>query len=461
MIKLDFLFFYLSIFIYICAPTKFEHCYVLLVLILYCANCIYVFRQMYSRIGLYNFSIIFCCSFFLCNFIYPVLVHPYYPIGLMVHDFDDSYICRGTALAQLGISSFLFVENRVLMKRYSLSKRKLILRNDCFDFFSLFLIWLYALFILSLSSISYNSYNEILGSSLTLVSFVHILVVITMVYRLSLYSGKRYKVWHILKKEWLFGLGLLVAVLGLMEVGDRGPIIQLFFAIFTAYYFFIGHVSLKHLCIVMIVGLLGMVYIRNNRIDGQYQTAMEYREQKYNTTLPFYIEVFTDLIGNARCMYVGLEYVDKEDFLYGKSFIKPVLSPIPFLPTVATQSLFNVPPSELSTGTILTNETKDLMGRELEGVGTNNIVDIYMNIGVWGVCVLMGALGAFVGLLEVKKNDNFYYFFCYCIIISYAIYIPRSTIFDFLRTILWGVLLIYIRNLFPNRFKHYEIAIHK
>ncbi len=104
--------------------------------------------------------------------------------------------------------------------------------------------------------------------------------------------------------------------------------------------------------------------------------------------------------------------------------------------------MFNVPPSELSTGTILTNETKDLMGRELEGVGTNNIVDIYMNIGVWGVCVLMGALGAFVGLLEVKKNDNFYYFFCYCIIISYAIYIPRSTIFDFLRTILWYFLFI-------------------
>ena len=379
----------------------------------------------------------------------------------MVHDFDDSYICQGTALAQLGISSFLFAGNRVLMKQYSLSRRKLILRNDCFDFFTLFLIWLYALVILSLSDFNYDSYNEILGSSLTLVSFVHVLVVITMIYRLSLYRGKRYPVWYILKKEWLFGLGLLVAVLGLMKIGDRGPIIQLFLAIFTAYYFLIGRVSLKHMCIVVIIGLVSMVYIRDNRIDGQYQRAMEYREQKYDATLPFYIEALTDLISNARCMYVGLEYVDKEGFLYGKSFVKPVLSPIPFLPTVATQFFFDVAPSELSTGTILTNETEDLMGRELEGVGTNNVVDIYMNIGVLGVCVLMGIFGAFVSYLEVKKNDNFYYFFCYCIIMSFAIYIPRSTIFDFLRPILWGTLLIYIRNLFPNRFKHYEIVTYK
>lgn len=405
---------------------------------------------------------IFCSSFLLCNFIYPVFVHPYYPIGLMVHAFDENYICRGAALAQLGISSYLFAENRVLMNLSFCKRRKwMVSRNDCFDLLSLLLIWIYALLVYSLSNINYNLYNEILNSSLTLISFIHIFTIITMTYRLSLYKGKRCNMLHILKKEWLFLLGIFIVVVGLMNVGDRGPIIQLSFAIFTIFYFFIGHISLKHLCIVMIIGLTGMVYIRNNRIDGQYQTAMEYREQKYSTTLPFYIEIFTDLIGNARCMYVGLEYVDRYGWLYGKSFIKPIFSPIPFLPTVATQFLFNASPSDLSTGTILTDETKKLMDRDLEGVGTNNIVDVYMNIGVGGVCIMMGLFGAFIGFLEARKNSNIFFFFSYCIVMSLAIYIPRSTIFDFLRTILWGSFILYLRNQFPNKFKRYEGAVHK
>ncbi|WP_300693447.1 hypothetical protein [uncultured Bacteroides sp.] len=462
MIKIDSFFWLLSFFLYVCAPVKFNISFSLLILLLYCINCLFFFKKNYSNLGYYNFSLMFCISFLLCNFVYPVFVHPYFPIGLMVHDFDDSYICRGAALAQLGISSFLFVENRVLMKcPFVKEKKKTILRNDVFDILTLSLIWIYALFVFFLSGISYNLYNEILDSSLTLISLVHILTIVTIIYRCSLYRNKRYSLFCIFKREWLLLTGLFVAFVGLTRIGDRGPILQLSFAIFTSYYFLVGRVSLKRLLIVLIVGLLGMIYIRNNRIDGQYQAAMEYREQKYGTTLPFYIEIFTDLIGNARCMYTGLEYVDKYGYLNGKSFIKPMLAPVPFLPTLATQSLFNVVPSQLSTGTILTYETEVLMGRNLEGVGTNNVVDIYMNAGLGGVCLLMGLFGGLIGVLETRKGNNVYFLFCYCILMSIAIYIPRSTIFDFFRTVLWGVFILYIRNRFPNKFKCYELAIHK
>lgn len=444
---------FFSLALYWIAPRNFEHSFVIIVLVLYILNCFYFFGKYYTQLKMYNFSLLFCFSFLLCNFIYPVFVHPYYPIGLIVHDFNDEYICRGAALAQVGISFYLFGEDLSLMKTNNSDVKKFgtISNNDVFDSTSILLLWIYAIIVFVFSGLSYDMYNELFSSSLSFISIIHVFVIITIICHLSKYSPYS-KILYIIKKEKIILVGLIIATWGLMMIGDRGPIIQLILAFFTAYYFVIGGISVKNMCIYICLGVFCMVYIRNNRVDGQYTTAMEYREAKYGAVLPAYIEIFTDLVGNARCMYLGLEIVDRDGFFYGKSFIKPIFSPIPFMPTIIAQTFFNSTPSNLSTGVILTNETESMLGRKVEGVGTNNVVDIYMNIGFIGVCALMAVFGYFIGYIERNKLANVYCFFCYCILMSLCIYIPRSTIFDFLRTVLWGILIFKIRNSYSNKF---------
>lgn len=452
-----------SLILYWIAPSNFEHWYVVLLLIIYVVVLFLFLWKNWNCLKFFNFTVLFGFSVFLCNFVYPVFVHPYIPLGLLVHNFDDSYICRGVALALVGMCFFLLGEDMAIVNKCKKDKSALSLRkpprNDIFDTLSLVLVWVYALVVLILSNMSYNLYNDLLTNSLTIVSFVYMFLIITMISHFSTYNYN-FSILNLLRDEWKYILGILLVIIGLFKIGDRGPIIQLSFALFSAYYILIGNISLKKILLYILIGVMCMVYIRNNRIDGQYESAMAYREQKYGVSVPAYIDIFTDLVTNARCMYVGLDYVDREGFLNGKSFIKPLASPIPFLPTIITQSFYNLPPSSFSTGTILTEMTESEMGREVEGVGTNNIVDIYMNWGVIGVCILMYAFGMIVGLFEVKKSKNLYCLFGYCILMSLAIYIPRSTIFDFLRTIIWGCGLFWLRNQFPNKFKSYAYLVH-
>ena len=458
-------FFLVSFLLYIVSPDYFSHTFVICELFLYIINCLAFFVYFTPLLKVYNFALIFCFSFFICNFFYPVFVHPYIPLGLIVHDFNESYICQGTALAQLGFSSFLLGEEYFLRNVHKESievKFKTYGKNDLFDTFSLILIWTYAILILLLSHLDYNLYNVITASSLTLLSFVQVFFIITMIYRSSRYRNVNVPFRKFILSEKFYLLGMMLAIIGLAIIGDRGPIIQFLLAIFTIYFYLIFRIPIKYLMFIFVIGILGMIIIRNNRIGGQYSSAMEYREQKYGMTVPVYIDVFSDLIGTARCMYLGLEFVDDEGYLNGSSFVKPIFSPIPFLPTIIAQLLYNSSPSELSTGKILTEETMRRENREdMEGIGTNNVVDLYMNSGVIGTCLFMWVFGYFVGFLECHKRNSIYCFFCYCVLMSLSIYIPRSTIFDCTRLMIWGVVIFWFRNSYPNRFKSYAHTVYK
>jgi hypothetical protein len=446
---IHFIFVCISAIAYLCAPYSYSQTFSIFILLLYLSQW-FIFYKKYVRVlGVFCFTNIYCFSFLICNFIYPIFVHPYFPLGFVVHNFNEDYILKGVSLAQLGSGCFLGGQDYYLSKKKMLSIDNLnidIPSNKLFDNFSSLLLYGYTLLIFIVSSLDYNSYNAFLDNYLTLISIVLIFITISLLNRANKSYLKEDSALIFIKKNFLFFLGLLICMVGLIKIGDRGPIIQLGFIYLTIHTLFVNKLKLKQVLLLVFFGVLLMVFIRNTRIEGQHKISMEYRGAKYGVELPFVLDINTDLIGNARCMYLGLELVDSNGFLYGRSFIKPVLSPIPFLPTIVSLSLFNTSPAELSTGTILTKETEYMLGREIEGVGTNNIVDLYMNFGVVGVVVLMVSLGYFVGIVSIKKNYNFYYLLCYCILMSLSVYMPRSTIYEFVRPVAWGIVIIYLRN---------------
>jgi oligosaccharide repeat unit polymerase len=151
-----------------------------------------------------------------------------------------------------------------------------------------------------------------------------------------------------------------------------------------------------------------------------------------------FYDIGMDLIVNNRNLYTGYEYVEKNGISYGKSMYHQIFSPVPKLPSLFTQLVYNADPVDLSTARILTNEYNAHYG-----LGTNMVIDLYMNFGVTGVIFFMFLLGIIATKFqrEAYYSDNFNYMIAYVFLVALAIYLPRSTIFDPLRPIIWAILL--------------------
>jgi len=76
------------------------------------------------------------------------------------------------------------------------------------------------------------------------------------------------------------------------------------------------------------------------------------------------------------------------------------------------------------------------------GLGTNLIIDIYMQFDIIGVIALMFGLGYFVTKLDLNIKNKLFNTICYIFIFSFSVYMTRSSLFDSVRYISW-VAVIY------------------
>lgn len=145
----------------------------------------------------------------------------------------------------------------------------------------------------------------------------------------------------------------------------------------------------------MFLGIFSMWIIQNNRA-----------KQDINMGEVNYVMLFTDLTIPSRTLYVGMEYVEKNGYTYGKSMMAGILGVIPKLPSLFSDSI-----REMGSAELITNYTYDSLGSFSErrtGLGTTIIADIYLSFGTWGVVCLMFFLGRFVDIHQRRANSNVY-----------------------------------------------------
>ena len=152
-----------------------------------------------------------------------------------------------------------------------------------------------------------------------------------------------------------------------------------------------------------------------------------------------------DLIINARNLYVGIEYAENEEFLYGKSYFPYLFILIPGLPTYMTKATFNIEPEHIATSGIITDYSNAGWG-----IGTNAIADVYMNFGLPGVVFLFFIFGMLIVWLE--KQNGVYSLIAYLLIFALAIYYPRASIFEQSALVIRALLIAFILlNLARNK----------
>ena len=436
--------FIISILLYLFSPDTYSLAYCNLLFIIYIASSILIIRHSISGKNYFNFHLLFLISFFFVNFVYPVSIYPISPYYFPVYrfEFDPNFITKATALALLASSSYnIGVALQFGRKEKSKASPNTNFLTLQYLLIPLLYILFFFLFLFGGTQLLKFQFGSTFHIPPGLLLFFQVSLGLSLViaFYAKSYSGSILDFLKNYNKAIL--LILLLYCFTFLATGDRGPLIQIVLIAFVSFTMFVRPMKLRNFIIIVLSGMLFLTFISYARTETN-QSATETgvtisKGMQYMKLNSFY-DIGMDLIVNNRNLYTGYEYVEKHGISYGKSMYHQLFSPFPKLPSLFTQLVFNSDPVDLSTARILTKEYDAHYG-----LGTNMVIDLYMNFGVLGVIIFMFVLGFIASKFqrEAYYSNNFNYIIAYVFLVALAIYMPRSTIFDPLRPIIWAILL--------------------
>lgn len=435
--------------LYSFAPESYSASYCTLLLVIYLISSVITIRFTLINKNYFNFHVLFLLSFFFVNFVYPVFLYPYDPFYFSVFQmsFDHQIITKTTALALLGACSFNF--GAVL--RFRNEKRVVDASNTNYSTLQFLLInWVYFIFIIILVFSGKEMLTGNFGATSKIPPGLLVIFQVSLGLSIILIILSQINHGNILKFMWKFNkpvlLILLCFILLFIYTGDRGPVLQILLIAIGGFSLFIKAIKLRSFIIVALFGMLVFTFIsyarsRTETNDFKENIAKYIERGFQNIKLGSFFDLGMDLIVTNRNLYVGVEYANENGFNHGKSMFYYLFSPIPFLPTLMTKTFANSEPFELTSAQIITDETNATYG-----LGSNIIADLYMAFGVPGVIIFMFFLGYLVTkfLLKAYFNDHIYYIIAYLFILGFSIYLPRTSILDPIRHIVWAIILFFI-----------------
>lgn len=436
--KLFFLFF--SIVLYFISPDSYNYLICLISVIIFIVLLITTLKSYYKNNNYISFFLFFSISFFFVNFFYPVFIYPYdmnYFVVFERFGFNEKVMTKSTVLALIAYCSLIYgldksklninqIKERAKASNFKLNKYVL---NGLFVLaliFNVILLFLASDGIVNRSSDAFFKIEPFL--------LVVCQVLINLILILVFY----------LKKSFVLLTLPILYILIFLYVGDRGPAIQGGLVLLFSYHYFYKKIKASKFSVLLIGAFIGLFIISSIRARSEYGSVGRVNEVKVTK----YYDIAMDFIVNNRNLYAGYEYANINGYSYGESFVPYIFAPIPLLPTYVSRLLYNAEPTDLSSGTILTNEANSSWG-----LGTNLVADLYMQFGVLGVIFFMLMLGYLIKYLERNLSKSFYIIIIYFFIVSFAVYMPRSTLFDSFRYIVWASFFYFMIYRFFNTHK--------
>jgi oligosaccharide repeat unit polymerase len=366
----------------------------------------------------------------------------YFPVYRL--KFNQDIITKATALALVGSSAFNFGVLFQIRKKETYGKLLNFNAHTILLFLNAILIFLFmGLIAFGGSSFIQGHFKSTanIPPSLTILFQVTLSLAIICAFYLIKDQKNKISVAIIKINKLVIFIYLLFSLLYIFA-GDRGPFIQVTIIFLVALTMFIKPIKLKSFIILALSGMLVLTFIGYARTQhSNDDSVVSFRKGIKYMNLNSFFDIAMDLIVTNRNLYTGYEYVDKYGINYGKGLSFQIFAPFPVLPSVYTELVFNSKPDDLTSGRILTNYSKANYG-----LGTNLIIDLYMGFGVFGVIFFMFLLGYVVTIFQRKAHfsNNFNYIIAYMIMVSFAIYMPRSYITDPFRPIVWALLIFSV-----------------
>lgn len=441
--------FLISVLFYIYSPDYYSESYCYNIFLLFLVSIVFFLRKTIKNKNYFNFHVFFLLSIFFTNFAYPVFIYPTNPeyFSVFTYSFNHRIISRATALSEIAINAYILG-----VSLYN-AKVEIADKNVTYDYFYFFspglrIFTKYLAFFLSVLFSIYAIYMVIYEPleiilNTQIVNIVIVFFVIALI--INLYSMKeqvKNNLRLFIRKNVLLLISGILIVLFSLWFGDRGPAIQIFFIMMFAYVYFVKPISLKTLLLLVIGGLFFLTLIsytrgtssnlRSGSLSGTINEA-----SRQMTTFNTFWNYGMDLIVNNRNLYVACELADKDGLLYGKSYFPYLFAPIPGVPSLLTEAVFNTTPEELSSAYRITEEAGLSWG-----LGSNAVGDVYMNFGLPGVIICFFFFGFFIS--KLSKQRDVYSLLAYILIFALAIYYPRSSLFEQLSLVFRAMIILYI-----------------
>lgn len=247
----------------------------------------------------------------------------------------------------------------------------------------------------------------------------------------------------VMMKNKAFIFILFFYVLIFLAAGDRGPVMEVALLTIGAYSIYQKKIPLSVFFIMVFFGASIFTIIsygrsedassRDKNILEQGYTNLQKSDNSFNPT--------NELALSGRILYKALDAVPvNHPYLYGATMFSDIVGVIPFGGSVYME-MTNLPDMYKSSSYFFT-----VLGQGsffTYGEGSEIIADIYINLGIYGVLIIMLCFGYFISYLTFNAHSSRSHniMIIYLLLIIGAIYINRSNFLDPLKIIFYGLII--------------------
>lgn len=433
----------ISLVLFFFAPQNYSFLFCVMCFIVFAIGAYYTLRKDSKRMGLLSFNLFFLLSFYLCSYAFPVFMYPAGFSGIIGLMANESSINVCAAMCTVAISGYF------VGYHYKFEKKCGVVLQEFQPTYSArtsaYLLFYFFLAIISGVLFVFLRTEHVVAIEVTDMPYAFILFEICLAILLiinSYFSNKKsyYKFYSANRTPLIASCAIMFVFL---IIGDRKPIMEIGLVVLTVLSLFYKGIKSRHLVIMIIsaavlMAMVGVTRTSSNSSlrDGGFSSFVKANEEVVKDESTTMWSYFSDLTERYEELYQGYEYVQTYKNQYPLRIFPLLFSPIPLAPNIVSYAIYNRPLSETAPGAIV-GKFWDVHA------GTHCVVDIYMPWGIAGVILCFLVFGYIISCVTRQFDVNIYAKVFYVILVSQSIFMPRGSLFDIYRPLVWAAIIIY------------------
>ncbi|HET9570354.1 MAG TPA: O-antigen polymerase [Bacteroidales bacterium] len=415
----------------------------------YCCFAIFLFSTFIyygykKKTNYFDFDTLFILLYAVIGFAYSVFIYDEnepYSIAFSL-SFDTKFIPTGSILFALGIQfyywgSIAIRENKLKEKALNLPKIEPI-NNTAL---SIIVILLCIAFILSggvqfyRSIYFYKNTAPETGLILQIMSLLHSFAVTAIA---TEFFNKLIDKGHRISPVLIISISIVILLM--LYAGNRTFSSQLALPIIGLYTMFFKDIGKLKFFIFVLIATVLMWLIQFTRVGVEVESIQKGTELIRDFTIP------------TRSTYSCMEYIEQYGHTWGRNMTGGLIGVVPSLERVLV-TVFGVSPRSLGSAEVLTDFT--LGPDPYVGLGTNIIADLFLSFDVFGVILFMFLLGYFINKSQAEaKKLNYYYMIIYASLMSYSVFLVRTTYTHPAKLIVWCLIIGVLNKSISQKLFH-------
>ncbi len=424
----------------------------------FCIACTIVYLFMFfltlskeiSDKTFFSFNLLFWISMFFTTYFVPLFI---LPSGL--RSSLDFYANKCSAMVVFAMSlyyagwSSAYTKKR--MKGYA-EKCSIIVSKKVVKTLNMFsvlvtLLYIYQ-FVVFLRSSSIEDNDIGLGFTYTLIqSVLCVSLIVSTVYNSNHVKSLSS---YLANNSILLSCYIIIIITSVL-IGDRTMPIYLSLCMMGGYIVYIKRISLFAQWALIVVAASVMITIGKTRMtDSSFRegglSSIGSTTVKTISDTEAAIDLFSDFVPATSALYACVDWRERNNnqLFYPLKILKIPFAPIPYIPTLMSRAIWGVENSEMSSATLTSRHFNEHVTTINGGLGTHGVGDIYVSWGVIGLIVVFFFFGVILGTSQRELYDNIYWSLTYFAFLSNALYIPRASILDNYRAIMFEFIFIWL-----------------